>query len=205
MKYKILAPDDSAAYALGLVNERALSQLFGDDTFSSLLRKCIQESTDKNLFELNAFSAKFPKGVRTIIKERIDFFSFFGFIGVLSADARDLMISHGIERNSFCVCQIKQIPNQSFYFFLPQKSYDVLDIKKSVFRSFTPASPPEIDEDLISGIQKLVLLPSKTKLPSCFLLKYPSLRKREFPEIIVSEAFSQSWLGQRMIGAKFFS
>jgi hypothetical protein len=189
MKYKILAPDDSAAYALGLVNERALSQLFGDDTFSSLLRKCIQESTDKNLFELNACSAKFPKGV----------------IGVLSADARDLMISHGIERNSFCVCQIKQIPNQSFYFFLPQKSYDVLDIKKSVFRSFTPASPPEIDEDLISGIQKLVLLPSKTKLPSCFLLKYPSLRKREFPEIIVSEAFSQSWLGQRMIGAKFFS
>lgn len=204
MKYKVLAHDDSLDLALVLQNDSVLHQLFGDEPVSTLLRKALQKSLDAKTFELKACSSDSPNGLKTRITTRVDYFTFYGFVGVFSESAAELIVSFGVDRSDFVACHIRQLPEQAFFFFLPRRNYDVLDTKKSAFRSVTPASPPDYEEDIMSGIEKLVLRPSKVDLPACFLLKYPSSKKIEFPEIIVSLPLSQAWLRQGMTGARFF-
>jgi hypothetical protein len=203
MTYKVFEPDFQKTFSLTTHENKLISDLFGDGSFTKLFRNALVKNLGSELLELNACSDAFPAGEPFPVVKRVDFLSFYGLAGVFSFEGMNLMIAHGSDLNDFVPCKIAQILGKVFFIFLPLHSFDVLDVEKSSFLSTIPASPPDLEEAVLFGITELVLKTPEIPLPGCFLLKYPSKKIRYFPEIIVSEQVRNAWRQNHMVGANF--
>ena len=94
--------------------------------------------------------------------------AFYGWISAFSTRAHKLLLAHGCREVDFVPCHFTVMPDLQFHSFLPQTSYDVIDVERSKFHMTLPTEPP-----LPVGISSLTLKADVPNLPESFYAKTP--------------------------------
>jgi len=135
----------------------------------------------------------------TVEKERqiVPDIVFWSWIAIFSDRAASAAIKFGCEPDEFWQCHFQSNPGEKFFFHLPTKSFDVVDIEKSSFRQSLP-----IDPRIPMFIELLVTKQLPNYLPPCFRADIPRT-KQVFSELFVREDFKLAWDRKGFNGAKF--
>ena len=116
---------------------------------------------------------------------------------IFSTRAIRALTAAGCAGGEFWPCRFDTNPDDEFFFFLPEKHYDIIDFEKSKFRIVLPLDPP-----VPILIESLVALPLVEELPPCFHAEYPG-RDIAFPDMFVRDDFKRKWEENGFTGARF--
>jgi hypothetical protein len=94
-------------------------------------------------------------------------------------------------------CWFTSNPGEVYFAHLPAASYDVVDVKRSVFLMTIPGNPP-----IPHHVKRLVMRSGHERLPPCFRASVPQ-HTQVFGELFVSEVFVQGWRTAGLQGAEF--
>lgn len=160
------------------------------------IRKAFAETADSKL--IMQLVAKDGLSVVTE-RQQITDLLFWSCVPIFSERARNLAMELGCEGGDFWPCGFKSNPGEIFFIHLPERSYDVVDVAQSRFLMLIPMpdKPP-----VPHNIQSLVLRASSEALPPCFRALVPG-HSQVFSELIVSEAFKQTWAQMGFSGAQY--
>jgi hypothetical protein len=122
---------------------------------------------------------------------------FWSWIAIFSDRAVSTALEFGCEPDEFWPCRFQSNPEQKFFFHLPMKSFDIVDIEKSTFRQILPIDPP-----IPMFIEMLVTKELPKDLPPCFRADLPRTNL-VFSELFACEDFKLSWDHKGFSGAKF--
>ena len=121
----------------------------------------------------------------------------WSWITIFSNRAASTAIELGCEAEEFWPCQFRSNPDERFFFHLPVKTFDIIDIDKSTYRHFLPVEPP-----IPVFIEQLMLRQSSDHLPPCFRIEIPRTGQ-VFSELVVREDFKVAWEEKAFRGAEF--
>jgi hypothetical protein len=122
---------------------------------------------------------------------------FWSWIAIFSRRATLIAITLGCEQEEFWPCRFQSNPKEEFFFHLPIKAFDVVDIDKSMFRQILPVTPP-----IPMFMDSLVTKPLPDNLPPCFRAEIPRA-KSVFSELLVRDEFKDAWDQQLLRGAVY--
>jgi hypothetical protein len=91
---------------------------------------------------------------------------------IFSERAASLAIELGCEPDEFWACRFQTNPGEAFFFHLPIRSFDVVDVENSTFLMTLPGDPP-----FSMFIDRLVTKLLPDQLPPCFRVKMPRTRQ----------------------------
>ncbi len=116
---------------------------------------------------------------------------------IFSDRAASTAIELGCGVDEFWPCRFQTNPEEKFFFHLPARSFDIVDIEKSTFRHVLPLDPP-----IPLFIEHLATKQLPDHLPGCFRAKIPRTGQ-VFGELFVREDFKIAWEQKAFSGAKF--
>lgn len=123
----------------------------------------------------------------------------WGWVRVFSERAKALAISLGCMECDFLRCTLSINQGQSFFMFLPEKNYDVVDADQTIFMSRIPVAGKS---PILIHILDLVLKNGCSNLPPCFHALMQGY-KQAFGELFVSDTFKVAWETMGLSAAKF--
>ena len=135
----------------------------------------------------------------TVEKERqiVPDIVFWSWIAIFSDRAASDAIKIGCELDEFWPCRFQSNPGEKFYFHLPKKRFDIVDVEKTSFRQILPLDPP-----IPMFIELLVTKQLPNYLPPCFRADVPRTNQ-VFSELFVRDDFKLVWDQKGFNGAKF--
>lgn len=135
----------------------------------------------------------------TVEKERqeIPDLVFWSWIPIFSDRAASAMIELGCETDEFWPCRFQSNPGEKYFFHLPARCFDIIDIDKSTFRHVLPLDPP-----IPMFIEHLATKQLPDHLPPCFRVEIPRIGQ-VFSEVFVREDFKIAWERKSFSGAEF--
>jgi len=122
---------------------------------------------------------------------------FWSWIAIFSERAVSTAIELGCERGEFWPCGFQTNPEDRFFFHLPTKTFNIVNVEKSNFSHILPLDPP-----VPTSIKHLVTGCLPDDLPPCFRAEIPQT-KQVFGELIVRDDFRRSWERKSLQGAMF--
>lgn len=124
---------------------------------------------------------------------------FWSWVPIFSGRSRELAVELGCAAEEFLQCWFSSNPGEVYFAHLPSVSYDVVDVKRSVFLITIPGNPP-----IPHHVKRLVMRSSHVHLPPCFRASVPQ-HTQVFGELFVSDIFVRRWRSSGMKGADFRS
>jgi len=122
---------------------------------------------------------------------------FWSWIAIFSRRATLTAIALGCEQEEFWPCRFQSNPKEEFFFHLPLKVFDIVDVDKSTFKHILPVTPP-----IPMFMDALVTNPLPDHLPPCFRAKIPGTRS-VYSELLVRDEFRNAWDQNALRGAVF--
>jgi hypothetical protein len=122
---------------------------------------------------------------------------FWSWIAIFSDRATTTAIEFDCEPDEFWPCRFQSNPGEQFFFHLPTRCFDIVDIEKSAFRQILPLNPP-----IPMFIERLAVKQFPDHLPPCFRAKIPRT-KQVFSELLIRDDFKLAWEQRAFRGAKF--
>jgi hypothetical protein len=130
------------------------------------------------------------------IAHAITDFMVWGWIPVFSTRGMHIASEAGCAKDEFVPCTIGR-DHLDGYMHLPAKSYDVIDIEKSIFQIIIQNDPP-----MYLHPTELTLTADLETLPSCFRVPHPKTAQ-VIGDLFVTTAFLDKWKAAGLSGAKF--
>jgi len=130
-------------------------------------------------------------------KQDIPDFVIWSWLAAFSVRAVSMAIEMGCGTSEFWPCRFLSNPNEKFFFHLPEKMFDIVDVEKSTFRHVLPLNPP-----VPVFIEHLVTKPVPQHIPPIFRAEIPG-RGQVFRELFVRDPFRLAWEKWRFSGATF--
>lgn len=181
--------------------------LFGHMPDETLLKRLTGSGRDfgaiRNVFDrakANPVDMQLAKpSAATVEKEKqeIPDLVIWSWIPIFSDRAVSTAIELGCGTDEFWPCRFQTNPEENFFFHLPTRSFDIIDMEKSTFRHFLPLDPP-----IPVFIEHLVTKQQPDHLPGCFRVEIPGIGQ-VFGELIVREDFKIAWEQKALRGATF--
>jgi hypothetical protein len=116
---------------------------------------------------------------------------------IFSKRAASLAMELGCSSEEFWPCRFQTNPDESYFFHLPTKSFDIIDYEKSRFLMTIPGDPP-----LPMFIQEVKVKQIPDFIPSCFRASIPGV-SQVLLELFVRDDFRNEWEQGRFSGATF--
>lgn len=135
----------------------------------------------------------------TVEKERqeIPDLVIWSWIAIFSDRAASTAIELGCGADEFWPCRFQTNPGEKFFFHLPTRIFDIIDIEKSTFLHVLPLDPP-----VPMFIKHLATKQLPDHLPPCFRVEIPRIGQ-VFTELFVREDFKLAWEQRSFSGATF--
>ncbi len=121
----------------------------------------------------------------------------WSWIAIFSQRAASTAVELGCEAGEFWPCRFQSNPEEEFFFHLPLKVFDIVDVKRSTFRHILPVDPP-----IPMFIEALVTKQLPDELPPCFRAETPGTTI-VFSELFVRDDFRLAWDRNAFRGAVF--
>lgn len=121
----------------------------------------------------------------------------WSWIAIFSRRAASAAMELGCEKEEFWPCRFQSNPDEEFFFHLPLKVFDVVDVNRSTFQHFLPLDPP-----VPIFIETLVEKQLSGELPPCFRAETPGTTI-VFGELLVRDDFRLAWERNTFSGATF--
>jgi len=150
--------------------------------------------------ELNPVSMQLLKPLEAAVeqgRQQIPDVVFWSWMAIFSDRAAAAAIELGSRPNDFWPCQFQNNPEEKFFFCLPTKSVDLVDVDRSTFRHVMPLAVP-----MPIFFERLATKPVTGELPPCFWADRPNTNL-VFHEFLIRDDFKLAWERLGLTGAEF--
>ena len=130
-------------------------------------------------------------------KQDIPDFVIWSWMAIFSGRVVSMAIEMGCVATEFWSCRFQTNPDEKFFFHLPEKTLDIVDVERSAFRHMLPLNPP-----VPMFFERLVTRPVTEYIPPCFRAEIPG-RGQIFRELFVRDDFKLAWEKRGFTGAAF--
>lgn len=130
-------------------------------------------------------------------KQDVPDFVIWSWMAIFSDRVVSMAIEMGCLRSEFWPCRFQTNPGENFFFHLPEKTFDIVDMEKSTFRHILPLNPP-----IPMFFEHLVIERTTEYVPPCFRVEIPK-RGQIFQELLVRDDFRLAWENKGFTGATF--
>lgn len=183
--------------------EGALAGFLPDETLSKGLTGCgLDPGAVRNVFDgakANPVDMQIGKpSAATVEKERQEIPDLVIWSWpIFSHRAASTAIELGCGPGEFWPCRFQTNPEEKFFFHLPTRNFDIVDIEKSTFLQVLPLDPP-----IPMFIENLAIKQLPDHLPPCFRVEIPRTGQ-VFTELFVRDDFKIAWEQKAFRGVTF--
>ena len=185
-------------------DEGALVGYMPDEKLSMAVTRCgINPLAVRNVLQVanvNEVDMQLGKPSAAAVEKERQFISdivFWSWITIFSDRAVSTATELGCAPDEFWPCRFQSNPGEKFFFHLPERTFDIIDVDKSTFRQILPLDPP-----IPMFVERVATKNLPEHLPPCFRVDIPRT-KQVFSELFVRENFKLAWAQKAFKGAKF--
>lgn len=178
---------------LVLDNAYLRDRLPSGGTSPTYVRECLRELGEEASFSISINDLEIDSGFHPCTD-----YMLWNWIPIFSRRGFDVLLRAGSSKEEFVPCTVGVEKSQAFM-HLPNQSYDVIDLSRSVFQAVMEGNPP-----IYLHATKVFARERVRAMPGCFRVPLPQ-SEQVIPDIFVTASLVQIWEGEQLTGASFRS